>query len=383
MSRGSITNRSGQAECLAGENQNRFDAAFLIRILQRMSALLPCLRKIHTWATCPWREARHWILGYRFLRCKDCLIVSGGGQLDEEWGGPWGHPFALFKWAVLARLARIPYLIASVGAQKTASTTCRLFMSAALRLANYRSYRDKNSREIAAGLFMHTAKDAIVPDLVFGLPSSEIPPPAGIRSMAHGRPIIAISPIAYAKPQNWPHQDRALHDRYTEQMVEVISALLKRGCFVILIASSLGDDEGVIPELLCRLDREAQARLANQMHIPAIAGWRDFVATLLDVDSLVASRLHGTIFGFVAQKPTVAISFDPKVDWVMEDLGQTDYLLQISDFAAAHVIRALDCIELHRDAIVDRIASYRHRILSDCAQQYDALVEFIVARHRS
>ena len=33
------------------------------------------------------------------------LVVAGGGQLDEEWGGSWGHPYALMKWAVLARVA--------------------------------------------------------------------------------------------------------------------------------------------------------------------------------------------------------------------------------------------------------------------------------------
>src|SRR6185437_9395874 len=58
------------------------------------------------------------------------LIVSGGGQLDEEWGGAWGHPFALFKWAMLARLAKVPLAFASVGACKAASTTSRFFSHA-------------------------------------------------------------------------------------------------------------------------------------------------------------------------------------------------------------------------------------------------------------
>ena len=50
------------------------------------------------------------------LRTQDLLIISGGGQLDEEYGGAWRLPFAICKWVLLARLARVPCAMASVGA---------------------------------------------------------------------------------------------------------------------------------------------------------------------------------------------------------------------------------------------------------------------------
>jgi polysaccharide pyruvyl transferase WcaK-like protein len=51
------------------------------------------------------QECVHILRSYRLLRTVDLLVVAGGGQLDEEWGGSWGHPYALMKWAVLARAA--------------------------------------------------------------------------------------------------------------------------------------------------------------------------------------------------------------------------------------------------------------------------------------
>ena len=51
-------------------------------------------------------EVRHSVEGYRFLRTQHLLVVSGGGQLTEEWGGAWQHPFGLFKWAILAQSSR-------------------------------------------------------------------------------------------------------------------------------------------------------------------------------------------------------------------------------------------------------------------------------------
>jgi polysaccharide pyruvyl transferase WcaK-like protein len=118
------------------------------------------------------------------------------------------------------------------------------------------------------------------------------------------------------------------------------------------------------------------------MHIPAIATWKDLVASLRDVDFLIASRLHSAILGFVTQTPVVAISFDPKVDWVMEDLGQTDYLLQITDFTAEGVIEALDRLGRRRNVVVEQIRSYRQRILPVCELQYDAVVALAVASRR-
>ena len=330
------------------------------------------LRKARLWTVVAWSEISHSLRGYRFVRTQDLVVVSGGGQLDEEWGGPWGHPFALFKWAILSRLARVPFVVVSVGAGKLSSGISRYFLSVALRAAAYRSYRDKKSREIAAGLRHRAGLDPVVPDLAFSLPSSELPSSNCIRKIAGGRKIFAVSPMAFAKPGSWPFEDSALYSRYLRRIASVISQLLERDGFLVMVWSTLTDQK-VIQEIFEHLDDRSKDRLQRQMHIPEIASWRDLVAVLLDVDFLVASRLHSTILGFVALCPTVAISFDPKVDRVMEELGQTDSLLQISDFESVEVIEALDGLESRRQSVTEQIRSHRRRVLSEFAMQYDAI----------
>lgn len=379
MARGSVKNPEAERKRLSGEpSQRSFNAARIKRALKRVPGLGRFLRAVYAYVTVPVREFRHCVEGYRFLRTQDLLIVSGGGQLDEEWGGAWGHPFSLFKWAVLAWIAKIPCAMASVGAQKTASGTSRLFLSVALRLACYRSYRDKHSKAIAAGLFPCAAPDPVVPDLAFSLPASELPPAGNIRSIAQGRTVIAVSPIAYAKPQNWPSQDRLLYERYLAHLAQVVSTLLRRDYFLVVVCSSLGDDESVIPELLAKVEGEFR----EQIHVPRISTWKDLAALLREVDILIASRLHSAILGFVSGKPTIAISFDPKVDWTMEDLGQSDYLLQIRNFVSEDVIAAIERIELRRKTVIHQIASYQERTIPVSAQQFEALVDLATARNR-
>ena len=324
--------------------------------------------------------------GYRVLRTQDLLVVSGGGQLDEEYGGAWRLPFAICKWVLLARLARVPCAMASIGAGRITSPTSRMFVSMALRMCCYRSFRETKSRAIVASLLPRAMNDSVVPDLAFSLPDSELPSPVGnIRTMARGRPVIVLSPMAYAKPGSWPTPNRALYDRYVQQMAQVLSCLSRRGYFLVVACSSLGDDESVIPDLLGRLDDEMKCSLDGQIHFPTIKTWRDLVAVLRDADYLIASRLHGTILGFVTQTPAVAISFDPKVDWVMEDLHQTDYLLHIRDFTAEDVLNALDRIKVRRDAVVERHYLLRQEILSASAsaRQYDFLAGLALKHHQS
>jgi polysaccharide pyruvyl transferase WcaK-like protein len=353
------------------------------RMLRVVPGLLPLLKKVLARIAMISREISHSFQGYRIIRTQDLLVISGGGQLDDEWGGAWQFPFALCKWALLARLARVPCAVASVGACKITSRTSRILLSIALRMSCYRSYRETKSRTIAANLLPRATNDAVVPDIAFSLPDSELPLPVrGIRAMAQGRPVIALSPIAYGKPGNWPIPDRTLHDRYVQQLAQALSGLSRRGYFLIVVCSSLGDDEGVIPDLLGCLDDEVKQSLHGQIHFPSIRTWRDLVAVLLDADYLVASRLHGTILGFMTQTPTVALSFDPKVDWVMEDLKQTDYLLQIRNFTAEQVLDALDRIKVRRDAVVEQITSYRGGTLSAFARQYDTLARLVLAHHQ-
>lgn len=349
-------------------------------MLRKIPVLGRVVKKAYTKLTGILQEYRHCVEGYRFLRRHDLLLVSGGGQLDEEWGGAWGHPFTLFKWAMLARAAGVPFAMASVGACSITSGTARYFLSAALRMAQYRSYRDQNSRTIAASLLKLAERDAVVPDAAFSLASTELPPPTGLRSISQGRAVVAISPIIYGKPESWPYQNRALYERYLQQMAKVVSQLLDRGSLVVLLWSSQAD-RSAVRDLRELLDAQSKQKLDQQAYVPDITTWRDLVSVLLGVDVLIASRLHSAILGFVAQRPTIAISFDPKVDWAMHDLDQSDYLLQIRDFVAEDVTNGLDELERRREAATTKINSYLQRILPAFAPQYDTLAQLAMVAY--
>ena len=149
------------------------------RVLRGVPGLVPLLKRGRAWVIAVRREILHSFEGYRALRTQDLLVVSGGGQLDEEYGGAWRLPFAICKWVLLARLARVPCAMASVGAGMITSPASRRFISMAFRMCSYRSFRETKSRAIAADILPRASNDFVVPDLAFSLPDSELPSPVG------------------------------------------------------------------------------------------------------------------------------------------------------------------------------------------------------------
>jgi polysaccharide pyruvyl transferase WcaK-like protein len=322
------------------------------------------------------KEVGHCFRAYSFIKTQDLLLISGGGQLCDRWGGAWRHPFALFKWGLLARIAAVPYAIASVGASPTQSATSRFFMSATLRMADYRSFRDEESKATVNEWMSRAHTDAVVSDLALSLPSAELPSPLkAIREKAKGRKTIALSVIAYAKPGLWPTEDRTLFERYVREMQNLVRQLVDRDYFVAIVWSSCGDDESVVSDILNALDGELRKNLTGQIDVASIATWRDLVATLRAVDCVIASRLHSMILSFICGKPAIAISFDSKVDCLMAGFDQADYLLQIADFTAGNVISALGRLEINRQRAVEQISFCQNSALPALKAQYDRLIQ--------
>ena len=303
-------------------------------------------------------EIRHACKSYALLRHIDLLVIAGGGQLDEEWGGPWGHPLALFKWTVLARLAGSCVAFLSVGACQTESRWTKFFLKTALSTAHYRSYRDQGSREIA--LRIHPRADGpVVPDLAFSLPA------ANFSGQTSGSVRVGVSPIAYGHQSLWPTRDPEKYRHYMGELGTFISALLRKGIHVSLFSSANPDDE-IFAELTGSLDGTLAEAQLEALTIIKAASLYDLLALLQSVDFVVASRLHGLILSFFCGKPSLAISYDRKVQALMSDLDQAGYCVDIRSVQSAELLAKFEKMQANRDGITmqleAKLGQYRHAL---------------------
>jgi polysaccharide pyruvyl transferase WcaK-like protein len=334
-------------------------------ILGRIPVFAAAIRLILHWCDRVFAEVEHTVRSFRILKGFDMLVVAGGGQLDEEWGGAWKHPFALFKWSNLARLRGVRFVILSVGVCALDSQRAKTFIASALRNADYRSYRDERSRQIAQSLFA-AGQHRLVPDLAFSLPIRTTAPERG----ASANLCVGISPIVYCDPRAWPKADADLYADYKRKMAHLIARLLQRGFSVTLFTSASADLHALQEirlevEPLLNVDTAPRLKQVNTNAVNAI------LQQIPLMDIVIASRLHGIILSHLNGKPVLAISHDAKVDIHMRDAGQEQFCLDIHRLDAEIMLERFDALHARAEDVRNEILRIRAQYRAALEKQYD------------
>ena len=301
------------------------------------------------------------------LRRIDCLVVGGGGQLSDDFGGTWAFPYLVLKWTVMARLAGCRVLFVSVGAGPLDAGLARFFVKTALRLAVYRSFRDEGSRALIAGL---------------GIPGSVHADPAWALRVDKARDVarpattglvVGLNPFPYQDARYWPGGEPARYEAYLDALAGLAGALLARGHSVVLFPTQLRSDPRVIADLRARLAARGRAEPRGRLLERTVETVDDLVATLASLDLVVSGRFHGILLAFLLGKPVVGLSYQSKIDELMRDAGQGAYLLSTADLHTDTILARVAALEADRAAVSARLdgEARRRRLVLD--QQFDAL----------
>lgn len=311
-------------------------------------------------------EVVHGLRAVRQLRNATMVIVSGGGQIDDFWGGPFRHPYTLFKWALIAKIVGAKYLFLSVGVCQLQSKLSTFFVHRALKLADYRSYRDDRSKHLLHHL-PFTRCDPVYPDLAFGY--SPAGTTATTTSTRHPL-VVGISPIAYLSHHGWPLHDAQTHGTYKDSLCMLIRYLIERDFRVVLFTSA-PIDRHVVDEILASISTSlAPARQTHVRH-PQTQTLDAFFKELNQVDFVIASRLHGILLSHLICKPVLALSYDHKVDSHMSQSHLTEHCLDIHDVTVDRLISAFESLESHRLDIVSTLRNATARYRTAVTAQYD------------
>jgi polysaccharide pyruvyl transferase WcaK-like protein len=335
-------------------------------------------------------ELLAWIRAYQYLKSFDVLIVSGGGQLDDQcWGGRWGYPFTLLLWGVLAKLGNVKYCMVSVGGGPIDFPASRLLIKWALSLAKYRSYRDEDSQRYIKEIVGFKENDRVYPDLVHSLDL------AGYRSAVDRqkpksqekyRLVVGINPyicavmtgdITSLTPPYPSIIEDALYLPYVNKLADFVSWLLQNQYAVRLLASETNeeyhDSHQVSQDIKAILKQNGVAYDEEQIIEDPIQTVEDFIGQLAMTDAIVGSRFHTILLSQLMKKPAIALSFHSKVDLLMANAGQEEYCLQIDKFDSDVLKERFMKLEANRDSIKQQIAKRSQEYREALNEQYHRL----------
>jgi polysaccharide pyruvyl transferase WcaK-like protein len=333
---------------------------------------IPLLRNLRRAIRICTMELAHIAAAVRVVRRLDRLIVAGGGALDDFWGGPWGHPWSMFKWGVVSRICGVPFMFVSVGKCQLQRPLSRFFVRAALRLAEYRSYRDPESKTGVQTL-IDARKDPVCPDLAFSYPCPVLPN-RPCSAPQNDRLTVGVGPIAYCDPRVSPLKDEGRYSSYLARMAEMVNWLLAQGHHILFFTT---DDIDAAPIDEVQAGISAGLRDADAIRILPRASQQSVDSFLRDislVDLTIASRLHGVILSHLNATPVLALSPDPKVDAHMKLTDQKDYCLSIRHWEFETIIARFTALKSARQREKDRLRSAAMSFRRELDVQYDRIL---------
>jgi len=316
------------------------------------------------------KEIRFLVSSYRFAKGFRYLIVCGGGQLDDVWDGPWGLPYSLFTWAVMAKLTGCPFLVVSVGAERVKTRLGRFFLRRALKIAKYRSYRDEPSRQIAEEIGVR-GEQYVYPDLAFSLQIAGDP---NVKSGAGERRVAGISPMAYCDPRVWPEKKAEKYTAHLGVLADFAERLVRDGWEIVVFASQNRMDKPVLEDFR-KLLSEKMPNMANgKITFATTNNLKELLNVMRSVDQVAAARLHGVLLSLLSGIPAVALSYEMKVEALMRNMALTEYCLPIETTTALQLHERFESMAKQGESVRERIQQKAAEFRTALEDQYKRIL---------
>jgi polysaccharide pyruvyl transferase WcaK-like protein len=312
-------------------------------------------------------EFYRWLEAFSTLKGTDMLIVPGTGLLTDAWGLFGCGPYNLFKWSLIAKLCRCKLLFISVGAGPIHSALGRWLTKSTLSLADFRSYRDKSSKEYLNAIGFPTNGDAIYPDLAFGLPEAVIP---SDDIPKRRRPVVGLGLMVCSSMYGYDQPSNAVYQGYLENLVIFVRWLLDHEYDVRFLIGEFSD-RPVIRKFRELLKERSlvydEARIIEE----TVFSVEQLLSQLASTDLVVATRFHNVVLALLLNKPVIAISFHHKCVSLMSEMGLSEYSQDISHLSADRLIEQFCNLEKNTEKLRPMIRQKTRKFRDALDEQYE------------
>lgn len=250
----------------------------------------------------------------RTLRKSDVLISGGGGLLQDN-----TSTFSLWYYLgiiYLARLLSVPIYVLGQGIGPINKSYNETLLNYTLKDVKGFLVRDDRSFEILKSLGVNEERVIVGDDLAFSLPRKKRNPDDFLPSP--DKDIVAA----------------ALRNdiRGRSDVLRAVSSGLdmlqeKFGVSIVLFSSNSSSDREMNNDIESATD--ANCNIIDVDHLSPV----QLVEMMRGLDLVIAGRLHTLIFSFISGTPVQGISYDPKMDYLIEDVNE---LKSESDFSLWH-----------------------------------------------
>ena len=279
----------------------------------------------------------------RCLRDTNLFISGGGGLLQDSTGKGWSILYYLGL-ILLAKIFKTPVMIYAQGIGPINKKINKLLIKWILNKIDLITVRDNPSKKILNNFGVSGPSIYVNSDPVFLLKKTNITHIIDnypyIREMinSNDRPLIGVSVREYES--NGSDSKRILAQA-ADYLIENYKVK------IIFLPFKFDEDVHVSEEILSLMKNQAdilKAKLEPE----------ELISILSRLSLVVGVRLHSIIFSSMANIPFIAVNYDPKVKYFVEDLGLSELLLEIDeDMSLKNIQEKIKYIRENNDKIKD------------------------------
>jgi polysaccharide pyruvyl transferase WcaK-like protein len=287
-----------------------------------------------------------------WIRRHDAVIVPGMGVLEASLPlRPWETPYIMFAACASGSLFGTKVAMVSVGANVIQQRATRWLFNSAARLAYYRSYRDTFSRDAMIQRGVDASKDAVYPDLVFGIPAPPYDP---------GDPqTVGIGVMAYYGTNDDRDKSDEIHIAYMEKMKFFIRWLIEGGRKIRLFVGDVCDLEAmqeIVDDVWMHWPDLDPSRIVAE----SVSSFDELSDAMAPAGTVVATRFHNVMCALKLGKPVVSLGYAPKNVALMNSMGLSEFCQEANSLDVNLLIKQFTEIESRfpelRQTILERNA---------------------------
>jgi polysaccharide pyruvyl transferase WcaK-like protein len=332
-----------------------------------------------------WRLLRKIFLGipvdlYRWLSVinglmgSHMLIMTGTGMLSDSGIGPLGLHYDILRWSVVAKLCRCKLLFVSVGAGPIRRPLARFFVKTALRLANYRSYRDSFSKEYLKSIGFNADDDPVYPDLAFSLPEGMLPDD---QDDGDKHAPVGVGLITHYVHRSLSNDVEQTYREYVTKMARFIGWLVEHNRTVRLLTGDVVYDSRVRNDVRTLLEQSGLTYEKSNIIDEPTRSFEELLSQLATTRVVVASRFHNLLLALMLGKPALAISFHEKDDSLMTAVGLQEFCQDIANMDVSRLKEQFVRLEEDADRLRQEIRLKTKGYRMELDRQYSCIFDEI------
>ncbi|MFD1031870.1 polysaccharide pyruvyl transferase family protein [Metaplanococcus flavidus] len=251
------------------------------------------------------------------IRELDFLIIGGGGILMDFYN----REAQLYgSYGIMAKWAKIPYIIYSCGAGPLNSTIGKWFIRQLAGNARSVSVRDPISRKLLKSIGVKRSIEVVGDPSFALLPVKTKEPTSSIKK-------VGVTVVPYYNLAYWPEADDIKYDNYVQSMATNLDALVEdHGVELTFFSTKYPHDVDVTVDVYKRMEHKTKVTINRDNLTP-----QELIEISAEQDLVIGTRLHSVYLAVNAQTPVVAIAYHHKVRDFMNMVELSDNCVRIED----------------------------------------------------